>query len=81
MYFEDSDFCLRTRTADFKIRIDPRTLVCHKLNPKMGKEKISKIKNLLNANAWFIKKYIGWYFWPLAYVYLGLLGLKMLFTP
>ncbi len=71
MYFEDVDFCLRAKNAGFKISVADTTVI-HNLTKDPA-----RINYALTSNLKFIKKYIAWYFKPLAYLYYSFLCLKI----
>lgn len=68
MYFEDVDFCLRAKQEGFKIAINSKIIIKHKLTK-------NKQKNLFvwESNKKFVDKWIKWYFKPVAYLYLWML--------
>ncbi len=77
LFFEDVDFCLRARRAGFRVALEPKSVILHKLSE--GKAKSSRqIYHLLLSNLIFINNWIPVYRRPLAYLYLFVLGLKML---
>ena len=77
LYFEDSDFCLRSRKAGFKIFVEAKSVVFHKISQSFKGFGFKKIKYNLTSNFLFIKKHVKFYFWPFAFLYLIVLGLKM----
>ncbi len=78
LYFEDSDFCLRTKKAGYQIYVEPKSVVFHQISKSLGGLSPKKIKYLMISNFLFILKWVKPYFWPLAFLYLAILGVKML---
>jgi len=78
MYFEDSDFCLRTRKAGFKIYVEPKAVVIHKQNLDKKPNKEIKKKYLVQSNSLFIKKHVAKIFWPFGWGYLWWLKIRLL---
>jgi GT2 family glycosyltransferase len=78
LYFEDSDFCLRARKAGFKIFLEPKSIVFHKISQSFRNFPLKKIYFNLKSNLLFIHKQVKPCFWPLAYFYLFVLAGKML---
>lgn len=77
LFFEDADFCLRAKKAGFKIALEPKSIILHKLSE--GKEKpLRSMYHLLRSNFIFINTWLPFYRRPIAYLYLFLLSLKML---
>jgi len=77
MFFEDVDFCLRAKKADFKIKVDSNVTIFHDLSE--GKKKSLRYYFwMLKSNFIFINKWIRFYKKPLAYFYLFLLCVKIL---
>ncbi|MCJ7804451.1 glycosyltransferase family 2 protein [Patescibacteria group bacterium] len=77
LFFEDADFCLRAKKADFKVALEPKSMILHKLSE--GKEKsLKSMYHLLRSNFIFINTWLPAYKRPIAYLYLCLLALKML---
>lgn len=77
VYYGDTDFALRARKAGFKVKMDPNTIVHHKLEITKTTKNRRKISIVLNDNLVFINKWIKFYFKPLAYLYLFLLKIKV----
>lgn len=77
LYFEDVDFCLRAKRAGFKVAVEPRSVVIHKLSE--GKRR-SVVKNLhlSRSNLIFIRKHVRPRARPFAYFYWLLLSAKIL---
>jgi len=76
LYFEDVDFCLRSKRVGFKIVVEPKSIITHQL--KEGKERsFFKKYHLLRSNAIFINKYLKLNR-LLGYLYLGALAIKMM---
>ena len=77
LFFEDADFCLRAKKAGFKIALEPKSTVIHKLSE--GKEKTPRhYYHLIRSNLIFINYWVPFYFRPIAYLYLLALSFKML---
>ena len=77
LFFEDPDFCLRAKKAGFKVALEPKSMMIHNLSE--GKNKpFYYFYHLLRSNFIFINTWIPFYRRPVAYIYLWLLGLKML---
>jgi len=77
LYFEDVDFCLRAKRAGFKIAVEPKSIIFHKLAEEKEKSLI-QIYHLLRSNLLFINRYIFLWKRPLAYLYLCALSIKVL---
>jgi GT2 family glycosyltransferase len=77
LYFEDADFCLRAKKAGFKIAVEPKSLIFHKLTEGRGKPLKQRL-NLLKSNLIFINRYISFWKKPIAWVYWWMLMLKVL---
>ena len=75
LYNEDVDFCLRIKNFGFKIFIDPKIIILHKLNSENPDFRRDKIKYLFKSNIRLIQKHVQWYLRPMAvfYMVLGLL--------
>ncbi len=77
LFFEDADFCLKAKKAGFKIALEPKSMIIHKLSE--GKEKpLRSIYHLLRSNFIFINTWLPFYRRLIAYLYLFLLAFKML---
>lgn len=76
MYFEDIDFCLRARKLGYKIFLEPKTIIKHKLNSENINFRQTKTKYLMQSNIRLIKKHVQWYWWGIAFIYLGLLQIR-----
>ena len=77
LFFEDTDFCLRAKEAGFKIALEPKSIIVHKLSE--GKNKpFYYMRYLIHSNLIFVNHWLPFYRRPLAYVYLLLLSFKML---
>lgn len=76
LYFEDADFCQRAKKAGFKIGVEPKAIIFHKLIE--GKEKsFFQIYHLMRSNLIFINRYISFWKSPLAYLYWWTFSVKM----
>ena len=78
LYFEDSDFCIRARKAGYKIYVEPKFVVFHKVSQSLKGLGLKKIKYNLWSNFLFILKWVKVWFWPIAFIYLIFLGIKMI---
>lgn len=78
MYFEDSDFGLRARQADFKLLIEPKAQIYHQTSSSIGQDSWKKIYYNLVSNLKFDLKHIEPWFWPLCIGYLVIIGIKMI---
>lgn len=77
LFFEDSDFCLRARKAGFKIALESKSLILHKLSE--GKKKpFYYMYHLIRSNLLFVNIWLPFYRRPIAYFYLLALSFKML---
>lgn len=79
LYFEDVDFCLRARRAGFKIAVEPKSVIVHKLAEKK-KKPLKQHLQLLKSNFIFISRYLSWWKKPLASFYLLALLLKIIWN-
>jgi len=77
LFFEDADFCLRAKKAGFKVALEPKSMILHKLSEGKAKP-LKSMYHLLRSNLIFINTWIPFYRRPIAYLYLWLLGVKML---
>lgn len=77
LYFADVDFCLRAKKAGFKVAVEPKSIIIHKLT-KEKKRPFKQLLHLLRSNLLFINRYV--FFWkkPLAYFYWWCLLVKIL---
>jgi len=78
LYFEDADFCLRAKKAGFRIAVEPRSVILHKLSPTTKKPLWQNL-HLLRSNLIFINRWIFWCRRPIAWFYWFFLCLKILF--
>lgn len=76
-YFEDTDFCLRAKKAGFKIAVEPKSMVLHKLTG-IEKRPLRQNLHLLKSNLLFISRHIPLWRKPVAYLYWYLLCIKIL---
>lgn len=77
LYFEDADFCQRAKKAGFKIAVEPKAIIFHKLTE--GKEKsLFQIYHLMRSNLIFINRYISFRKRLLAYSYWWVFSIKLL---
>ncbi|OGG12602.1 hypothetical protein A3D77_04665 [Candidatus Gottesmanbacteria bacterium RIFCSPHIGHO2_02_FULL_39_11] len=78
-YFEDVDFCIRTKDAGFNIAVSTDTYITHKLSAGIGRWSNKAIYYNLTSNAKFIQKHLGMRR-PIGFVYLFLLGIKIVWN-
>jgi len=77
LFFEDADFCLRAQKTGFKVALEPKSMILHKLSE--GKKKpLYCLYHLIRSNLIFVNTWLPFYRRPLAYLYLVALGFKML---
>jgi len=77
LFFEDPDFCLRAKRAGFKVALEPKSVILHKLSE--GKKKpLYYIYHLIHSNLIFVNTWLPFYRRPIAYLYLWLLAFKVL---
>lgn len=77
LFFEDPDFCLKAQKAGFRVALEPKSMIIHNLSE--GKKKpFYYFCHLLRSNLIFINIWVPFYRRPIAYLYLWLLGFKML---
>lgn len=77
LFFEDSDFCLKAKRAGFKVALEPKSMILHKLSE--GKKKpLYCLYHLIRSNLIFVNTWLPFYRRPLAYLYLMALSFKML---
>ncbi|HYK08736.1 MAG TPA: glycosyltransferase family 2 protein [Candidatus Eisenbacteria bacterium] len=57
LYYEDADFCLRSRENLFRVVVDPAVVIHHELSKSAGKLSPFTIYNLLRSNITFGNKY------------------------
>lgn len=79
LYFEDADFCLRAAKAGFKIAVEPRSVITHKLKEKK-KKPLKQHFSLLRSNLIFIWKHVPLLKKLFAGGYAGLLFLKIVWN-
>lgn len=79
MYFEDVDFCQRAQKAGFSIHIEPKSVITHHLQ-EGNRKKFKQNWYLVASNYRFITTYVNPLLRPIAYIYLSLLGMKILFN-
>lgn len=77
LYFEDLDFCLRAKKAGFKIALESKVVILHKLGGSVGRWSKTAIWHNLRSNFIFISKHLGWRR-PIGYIYLMALSIKIL---
>lgn len=75
LYFEDVDFCLRASRAGFKIAVEPKSVIIHKLSEKKS---ISQRRQLIKSNLIFINHWILPWRRPLAWLYWLVISVKIL---
>lgn len=79
MYFEDVDFCLRAQRAGFSTRIESKSMITHHLQ-EGNRKKFKQHWYLVTSNFRFITNYVSPLLRPIAYTYLSLLYMKILFN-
>jgi len=57
LYYEDADFCLRSREKLFKVVLDPTVVIHHELSKSAGKLSPFTMYNLLRSSITFGNKY------------------------
>lgn len=77
LYFEDVDFCLRAKRAGFKMAVNPKIVVPHAIFEQRYSHDKFKIQQNLKSNLLFIRKWVPWYFQPIAHIYLLLVAAKI----
>jgi len=78
LYFEDVDFCLRAKKSGFKIAVEPKSIVLHKL-VETGKKPFRQNLHLLRSYLLFVNRYIPFWRRFLVYFFWILMGFKILF--
>lgn len=77
LYFEDVDFCLRAKEAGFKIGVEPKAVIKHKLVE--GKMKpLGQRLQLIKSNLIFIDKHVPIWKRPLSYLSALIFSVKAL---
>lgn len=79
LFFEDVDFCLRAKKRDLKIDVSSNVIVWHKLSEGKKKGWFYHYQ-ILRSNFIFFNKWLPLHKKPLAYGYLLLLGIKIIFN-
>lgn len=77
LYFEDTDFCLRAKKTGFKIAVEPRSTVYHKLTDPQQRSMLQN-RHLIKSHLFFINKHMSCMAKPLAYAYWLLVSVKIL---
>lgn len=75
LYFEDADFCRRAKKAGLSVTVNPNVVVPHDITEHRASRDSFKLHQVLKSNWIFVKKWIPWYFRPIANLYLLVLGL------
>lgn len=65
LYLEDVDYCLRARKAGFKVVLDPKTVIGHKVSGSL-KNPLSKLPHSFKSNIVLILKWTPFLYKPLA---------------
>lgn len=73
LYYEDADFCSRARKAGFKITLEPKAIIYHKLGGSSGRHSLATLYHNLRSNLLFINKNLLWWRKPIGWVYWSLL--------
>lgn len=60
MYFEDADFCLRSKRAGLDVAVDPDVVVEHQIQEHRRTGDSQKMAFLLTSNFKFIQKWLSW---------------------
>ncbi len=76
LYLEDADFCLRAKTAGFKIAVAKDIVINHQITEHRDSRDRFKMAQNRKSNWLFISKWVPWYFKPVGYLYWLLLWLK-----
>jgi GT2 family glycosyltransferase len=80
---EDVDFCFRARAFGFKIGLVPNAVIYHKVpvHPKERLWRIDlwKLRNRINGNYLFLKRWAKWYHWLTIPIFMGAKMIKLLF--
>lgn len=64
MYTEDADWCLRARTAGYRILFEPRAHVWHKVSVSAGGHLSAfKLRHKFVSNLRFFARHASWYHW------------------
>lgn len=77
LYFEDVDFCQRAKRIGFRIAIEPKSIIFHKLI-EVEKKSLSQAYHLMRSNLVFINRYISFWKRSLAYLYWYIVTVKVL---
>lgn len=77
IYFEDVDFCISARNKGYKVIVDPKSTIYHKLGGSMDRWSTRAIYRNLLGNLIFITKHLGWRRIT-GYAYLALLTAKII---
>ncbi|MGB9706819.1 MAG: glycosyltransferase family 2 protein [Microgenomates group bacterium] len=77
LYFEDVDFCLRAKKAGFKVAIEPKSMIIHRI--KEGRKKpLWQRWEAVKSNLIFINRWILWWRRPIAWAFWLVGGIKIL---
>ncbi len=64
MYTEDADWCMRARTAGYRILFEPRARVWHKVSVSSGGHLSAyKLRHKFMSNMRFFARHASWYHW------------------
>jgi hypothetical protein len=64
MYSEDADWCMRARTAGFRVVFEPEARIWHKVSATAGGNLSRfKLQNKFFSNMRFFARYATWYHW------------------
>lgn len=77
LYFEDVDFCIRAQKAGFKIAIELRSAIFHKLSER---KPLAQRWQLVKSNLIFINRWLPLWRRPIAWGYWFLISIKILLT-
>lgn len=80
LYYGDTDFAIRARRAGFKVVVDPTTFMWHEISEHRLSVNKFKIGMTMQGNLVFIRKWVAWYFRPIAYLYFFALIGKIIYN-
>jgi len=78
IYYEDADFCTRTKRAGFKIAVEPKAIIFHKLSAFKGRRSLFSLYHNLRSNLLFINKNLVWWRRPIGWCYWSFLATKVI---
>jgi len=80
IYYEDADFCTKAKKAGFKIALEPKAIIFHKLSAFKGRRSFFNLYYSLRSNLLFINKNLVWWRRPIGWTYWSLLAAKVIFN-